>query len=118
MGSCGETLASGASCQPVCLPTYYATGPSSCKFGNLTAAACRGLPGRHMVVVGNKDVWRNHTSGNKLTTCALNNEVKTDQTNQFGDAIGVTCCSADGTWGTRPDCKKSVGREEAKTHCE
>merc|ERR1719198_1087181 len=78
----------------------------------------RAVPTRHMLVVGNKKLWRNHSTGNKATTCALNNATSTDQTNQHGAEIGVTCCSTDGIWGSRPECKSSVGWEAAKQHCE
>lgn len=40
-GSCGATLESDQSCEPVCDDGYTASGPSRCLAGVLTAATCR-----------------------------------------------------------------------------
>ena len=39
-GDCSNSLASGSTCQPTCLPGYTVSGPSSCNDGTLTAARC------------------------------------------------------------------------------
>ena len=42
-----------------------------------------------------------------------------DQTTDARDKnIGVSCCSVDGSTGSRPGCKQGVGYKEAKEHCE
>merc|ERR1719253_2116958 len=71
-----------------------------------------------MTVVGNVPSWRNHASGAKENTCAADDATKTDAKNEYGDSIGVACCNAAGTKGSRPGCKKSVPWEDAKQHCE
>eukprot|EP00929_Paragymnodinium_shiwhaense_P016692 TRINITY_DN12527_c0_g1_i2.p1 TRINITY_DN12527_c0_g1~~TRINITY_DN12527_c0_g1_i2.p1 ORF type:complete len:1713 (+),score=257.70 TRINITY_DN12527_c0_g1_i2:130-5139(+) len=44
LGDCPAVLESGAECQPQCYPGYYASGASSCEYGNLTLTNCTGLP--------------------------------------------------------------------------
>ena len=43
-GTCASDLASGSTCQPECDRGYYASGPSSCLAGRLTAALCSDQP--------------------------------------------------------------------------
>ena len=44
VGTCASDLASGSTCQPECDRGYYASGPSSCLAGRLTAALCSDQP--------------------------------------------------------------------------
>jgi hypothetical protein len=81
---------------------------------NSNSSGATAEAGAHMTVVGNVAVWRNHNSGKKENTCAADDATKTDAKNQYGDAIGVTCCNADGTKGSRPGCKKSTWEDAKK----
>jgi hypothetical protein len=69
---------------------------------------------KHWAIAGKKQY-----SGEKPDTCALETATHASPSNNYGNIIGVTCCtSIISSSGSRPGCLKAVNVAAAKTHCE
>jgi hypothetical protein len=71
----------------------------------------------HIVVAGNPRTNRLGRYGAvKGAECLEDTAAAGSVTNRFGNALGVTCCDADGL-GSRPGCRSAATFVEAEAHC-
>jgi len=78
-----------------------------------------GLQARHLAVVGDSTKFeRAGEEDSKVPECLEDHAGSSVGENQYGNNIGVQCCSIDGQTGERPDCLQSVDWSSAKSHCE
>eukprot|EP00746_Dinoflagellata_sp_MGD_P165381 gnl/MRDRNA2_/MRDRNA2_94606_c0_seq1.p1 gnl/MRDRNA2_/MRDRNA2_94606_c0~~gnl/MRDRNA2_/MRDRNA2_94606_c0_seq1.p1 ORF type:complete len:1140 (+),score=216.23 gnl/MRDRNA2_/MRDRNA2_94606_c0_seq1:110-3529(+) len=73
-------------------------------------------PATYWTIIG-RPKWATHSSGEKHPECLAATSTTSQQSNKYGNKLGVVCCDGSGV-GSRPGCKSASTYEGAESHCE